>query len=161
MTEFTNDKKQPFLKKGKMVEQAFTSLFEKSNTSTSKEDQLEHWDVEFTTKVDVKGLKKVKRGDVDVNEHIHWLEIKNISGGLGSCYTGLATFVVFELKKYWVIVSKEDLQNFIKENVIKEFTEQPTLYKLYRRKGRLDVLTLVTSYDLCYISDCIIKKKIL
>lgn len=157
MSEFTKEQKQPFLKNGKLVEKAFADLFNDPKFSTPTEDQLEHWDIKFETKIDVKGLKKITRSNDETNEHIHWLEIKGITSKPGWCY-GDANFFVFELKSYWIVVSKEDIQKFIKDNVIKEFTEKPNLYKLYRRQGRLDVLTMVTSYDLCYISSTIIKK---
>jgi hypothetical protein len=154
MSEFTNEQKQPFLRGGRLVERAFASLLDNPQFSSSKEDQIEHWDVKF----DVKGLKRVKRSDSETNEHIHWLEIKGITGHDGWCY-GEADFFAFELTKYWIIVAKQDLQDFIKENVVKEFAQQPTLYKLYRRQGRQDIITMVTSYDLCFISSAILKKK--
>lgn len=154
MSGFTNEQKQPFLNKGRLVEQAFAQLLDNPKFASSAEDQLEHWDVKF----DVKGLKKIKRNDSETNEHIHWLEIKGITGKPGWAY-GEAEFFVFELQKYWVVVSRQDLQDFIAENIIKEFTQQPTLYKLYRRQGRLDIITMVTSYDLCFISSAILKKK--
>jgi len=154
MSVFTNEQKQPFLRGGRLVERAFAELLDNPKFSSSEEDQLEHWDVKF----DVKGLKKVKRSDSETNEHIHWLEVKGITGMPGWCY-GEADFFAFELQKYWVIVARQDLQDFIKENVVKEFTQQPTLYKLYRRQGRQDIITMVTSYDLCYISSAILKKK--
>lgn len=157
MAEFTNEQKQPFLRGGRLVERAFSELLSNPKFSSNEEDQIEHWDVKFETKIDVKGLKKIRRHDSEVNEHIHWLEIKNVQGKPGSCY-GEADFLAFELKNYWIIVSKLDLQNFISKNVKKEWVDKPELYKLYRRSGRKDVLTLVTSYDLCYISSNIIKK---
>jgi hypothetical protein len=154
MSEFTNEQKQPFLRGGRLVERAFAELLDNPKFSSSEEDQLEHWDVKF----DVKGLKKVKRSDSETNEHIHWLEIRGITGHDGWVY-GEADFFAFELAKYWVVVAKQDLQDLIKDNVVKEYTQQPTLYKLYNRQGRQDIITMVTSYDLCYISSAIIKKK--
>ena len=77
---------------------------------------------------------------------------------LGWVY-GKADFFSFEIQNYWVVVAKQDLQSFIAENIVKEYTTYPTLYKLYNRKGREDIITMVTSYDLCYISSAIIKKK--
>lgn len=154
MSEFKHEQKQPFLRGGRLVERAFAQLLENPKFSSEEEDQIEHWDVKF----DVKGLKKIKRSSSNVNEHLHWLEIKGITGHDGWCY-GEADFFAFELTKYWIIVAKQDLQDFIKENVVKEFTPQPILYKLYRRQGRQDIITIVTSYDLCYISSAILKKK--
>jgi hypothetical protein len=153
MYDFDKNKKSNFLKNGKLVEKFFSQHLNNPKFSSKSEDLLEHWDVKF----DVKGLKKVKRSDDNVNENIHWLEIKGITGELGWVY-GESDFFVFELEKYWVVVEKNDLQNFITENIIKEYYTAPEMYKLYRRNGRKDVITLVSSYDLCYISSAIIKK---
>ena len=154
MSEFTNKQKQPFLRGGRLVEKAFAELLNNPKFSSDTEDQLEHWDVKF----DVKGIKKVKRSDSETNEHIHWLEIKGITGMLGWVY-GKADFFSFEIQNYWVVVAKQDLQSFISENIVKEYSAYPTLYKLYSRKGRQDIITMFTYYDLCYISSAIIKKK--
>lgn len=150
---------QKFLKKGKSVEQEFANLFKNTEPSSPEQDMKEHWDVMIKYKVDVKGLKKIKRSDVDVNENIHWIELNAVSGRLGWLYSGCADYFAFELKKYWIIVEKKALQKFIAKNVTKEYTQQPTLYKLYRRNGRMDVVTMVESFDLIYISECLIAKK--
>ena len=146
-----------FLKKGKETELEFSKLFESSIQSTKEEDIRQHWDVAIDIKFDVKGLKKISRTDESVNENIHWLEIKNVNGDLGWVY-GQADYFVFETHKYWILVAKEELQTFIKENIIKEYSKTPTIYNLYTREGRKDVLTLIPTLDLCAISSRIIKK---
>jgi len=40
----------------------------------------------------------------------------------------------------------------------KERSTTPTLYKLYKREGRKDTITLVKTLDLIYIAEKIIKK---
>jgi hypothetical protein len=150
--------KQKFLKMGKEKEKEFCELFKNAIQSTEEQDINEHWDVEINSKIDVKGLKKIRRSDEDVNENIHWLEIKGITGHLGSVYAEHVEYFAFETKKYWIIVDKLELQKLISENVIKEFKEAPTAYYLYQRKDRLDVLTLVPTLDLMYIAEKIIKK---
>jgi len=151
--------KQKFLSMGKEKEKEFCELFTNAIKSTEEQDINEHWDVEIITKIDVKGLKKINRSDLDANENIHWLEIKGITGHLGSVYSEHVEYFAFETKKYWIIVDKLELQKLISENVIKEFKEVPTVYYLYQRKGRLDVLTLVPTLDLMFISEKIIKKQ--
>lgn len=147
-----------FLKSGKETEKKFSQILkEKCSFSNEQQDIHEHWDLKIVSKVDVKGLKKVRRSDSQPNENIHWIEIKNVRGDLGWLY-GDADYFAFELIDYWIVVSKEDLQNLIKEKVNKVYYDKPTLYSLYSRKGRKDVITLVKSYDLCYISSNIIKK---
>lgn len=120
-----------FLTKGKDVEKQFGSLFQNVDFATREQDMYEHFDLTVSYKIDVKGMRKVRRGDSETNEFIHWIEIKNVSGKVGSLY-GDADYFAFETKKYWIIVEKLKLQDFIKNNVIKEFTETPELYKLYR-----------------------------
>lgn len=150
--------KEKFLAIGKEKEKEFCELFANAIKSTNEQDINEHWDVEITSKIDVKGLKKIRRSDKDVNENIHWLEIKGVTGHLGSVYSEHVEYFAFETIKYWVIVDKLKLQNLISENVIKEYADEPKFYHLYKRYGRLDVLTLVPTLDLIYISEKIIKK---
>ena len=147
-----------FLKSGRVAEQEFAKLFRETEFSTKEQDIHEHWDVAIKYKIDIKGLKKINRNDADVNENIHWIEIKGVTGYLGWLYADEVDFFAFELKKYWIIVEKMALQEFIANNVIKEYIQKPTLYKLYRRQGRQDTITLVESFDLIYIAECLIKK---
>lgn len=147
-----------FLVSGKKTEEKFSELFDKTLKSTKYQDINEHWDVLINYKIDVKGLKKIKRSDDNVNENIHWVEIKNVNGNLGWLYAEETDFFAFELFKYWIIVEKIKLQKFISNNVVKEYVNEPMLYKLYRRIGRNDVITLVNSFDLVYISEKLISK---
>lgn len=149
---------QKFLKNGKSVEQEFAKIFKNTEHSTIEQDMHEHWDVMVKYKIDVKGLKKIKRSDPYVNENVHWIEIMNVNHLLGWLYSEETDFFAFELRKYWIIVEKKKLQKFIADNVIKEFTNEPALYRLYNRVGRKDILTLVESFDLVYISECLIPK---
>ena len=148
-----------YLKEGREKETLFADLFGGYTLSNKSQDIIEHWDVKIgNVKIDIKGLKKVKRSDDSVNENIHWIEIKGITGHLGWLY-GNADYFAFETVKYWVIVKKETLQEYIKEHTIKEWVKYPTINKLYNRNERKDVITLVSTLDLFYISDSIIMKK--
>ena len=148
-----------YLEEGKNKEIKFAELFNLYDLSNKLQDLYEHWDVKINgKKFDIKGLKKTKRSDSDTNENIHWIEIKGITGKLGWLY-GDADYFAFETLDYWIIVDKTKLQDYIKTNTIKEYTEHPTINKLYQRKNRLDILTIIKTLDLCYISDSILKKK--
>ena len=148
-----------YLEEGKNKEIKFAELFNLYDLSNKLQDLYEHWDVKINgKKFDIKGLKKTKRSDSDTNENIHWIEIKGITGKLGWLY-GDADYFAFETLDYWIIVDKTKLQDYIKTNTIKEYTEYPTINKLYQRKNRLDILTIIKTLDLCYISDSILKKK--
>ncbi len=159
MGAISENDKLAFLKKGKEAEMEFAKLFSDAVPTTESEDIYDHIDIKINASVDIKKMKKTKRSDAEVNEYIHWIEIKGITGHDGWAY-GEADFFSFELKDYWIVVSKEDLIKFISENIKKEWVKTPgdALYKLYRREGRQDIITLVTSFDLCYISTRIIKK---
>jgi hypothetical protein len=155
---FTEKDKIAFLRKGKDVELEFASLFKDALSTSQEEDIKDHVDVKISIGVDVKGLKKINRVDESVNENFHWVEIKNVQGKDGWLY-GKADFFAFEIKDYWIIVGREDLQKFIADKCKKKtWTNKPDLYTLYRRVGRKDIITMITSYDLCYISTAIIKK---
>lgn len=123
------------------------------------QDMVEHWDVEIDKlKYDVKGLKNINRNDLAYNENFHFIEIKNVKNDLGWLY-GKADRFSFELLHYWVVVDKTKLQDFIKNHVDKtQLVTKPELYKLYRRKHRQDLITIVTSYDLCYLSSFMLSK---
>lgn len=147
-----------YLKNGKDKELLFANLFSSYSLSDKKTDIIKHYDVTIgNIRIDVKGLKKVNRWDNDVNENIHWIEIKGITGHLGWLY-GEADCFAFETFDYWVLVSKERLQEFIKTRTIKEWVKEKELYKLYQRPNKQDVITLVKTIDLCFISDAIIIK---
>ena len=147
-----------YLKNGKDKELLFANLFSSYSLSDKKTDIIKHYDVTIgNIRIDVKGLKKVNRWDNDVNENIHWIEIKGITGHLGWLY-GEADYFAFETFDYWVLVSKERLQEFIKTRTIKEWVKEKELYKLYQRPNKQDVIILVKTIDLCFISDAIIIK---
>ena len=150
-----------FLIKGRRVEDVFAELINADFRSTKEQDIYEHWDVgKGNYKFDVKGLKKIARTDDEVNENFHWVEIKNVLGRGGWCFSGKADFIVFETFDYFICVKKENLQELIKEKVVKDYVDDPykALYGLYQRKNRKDVLTLVKTLDLMAISSKILKK---
>lgn len=157
--DMLQDTIKEFLKAGKLKEAEFAQLFDKVTTSSKEQDMQEHWDLELSLKVDVKSLKKIKRSDNDVNENFHWVEIRGVKDK-GWLYGGCASIFAFETLDYWVIVEKEQLKKLIKDKVQKIYVTEQTeaVYKLYRRKDRQDILTLVKTIDLMKISYCVINK---
>ena len=141
---------------GKRKEVEFSKFFKKVKEATMEEDIHEHWD--FCVKYDVKMIKRKKR-DQDYDENIHWVELKNVNGDKGWLY-GEADYFSFEIIDYWIVVKREDLAKFITEKCAqKQWSNSPSLYKLYQRNGRKDVITMVKTIDLMYISADIVKKK--
>jgi hypothetical protein len=145
---------------GKLSELEFSKLFDSVNFADKFSDIYEHWDIKIETKIDVKSIKKESREDLSYNENFHWVEILNVNGDKGWVYSEFVDYFAFETFDYFIIVEKEKLQNFIKEKVKKEYVNstRQALYKLYRRKDRKDLISLVKTIDLIYICDKIIKK---
>ena len=148
-------------KKFQEVERKFAGaldMFNKVSFSSTNQDIYEHWDVKIDIKIDVKAMKRVNREDSDLNEDIHYIEIKNVHGQKGWLY-GEADYFAFEMKDYYVIVSKIKIQEMIADKCKDKIKcAKPTLYQLYSREGRNDMMTLVKTVDLIFISDKMIKK---
>lgn len=131
--------------------------------ATEYEDIYGHWDLEVTDsdyfigKVDVKALKKRRRSDPSVDASIHWVELQNVNGGAGWLF-GLADNIAFETLTEWLIVSRTALIDALKSNIYKEFVDTPEIYRMYRRKGRNDVIVLVPTKDLKILSNLEIPK---
>jgi hypothetical protein len=142
-----------FFKLGKKKEKEFSEFFKNVGFSDKESDMIEHWDVEIKLKTDVKSLKRIKRSDVEPNEFYHYVELKNVKGELGWLY-GEADLFAFETNEYWVLVDKNDLQDFIAKKTVKSFVKNPdeSLHCLYRREGRKDVITMVKTLDLMKIA---------
>lgn len=137
----------------------FASMFNNIVASTEEEDIKEHWDVKLEIKVDVKSLKRINRVDIETNEFYHFIELKNVHGKLGWLY-GNADYFAFETNQYWVIVNKEVLQRFIAMKVAKKkvTSVDESLYCLYTRDKRKDVITMVKTIDLMVLATEILEK---
>ena len=148
-------------KKFQAVERKFAGaldMFNKVSFASRDEDIFDHWDVKIDIKIDVKAMKKINREDSEPNENIHYVEIKNVHGYKGWLY-GDADYFAFEMKDYYVMVSKIKLQAMIADKCKDKIKcARPTLYQLYYREGRNDMMTLVKTVDLIFISDKMIEK---
>ena len=143
------------LRVGKQKEQEFARFFSNVSEATTEQDMKEHWDL--NVRYDVKMIRRKTRGG-DFDENIHWVELMNVHGDTGWLY-GQADYFAFEVEDYWISVAKVDLQKFIEEKCKeKVWSDVPSLYLLYRRSGRKDIITLVKTIDLMYISSSIIRK---
>lgn len=152
----SEQEKIKFLTQSQEVKEKFESLFKEEKFQ--KIEAKNSIEIKIPMNFEIKSLKKLKRNDVEPNENFHWIELKNVLGKSGWLY-GETNFFAFETKDYWIIVSKENLQKFIAEKCKdKTWVNEPILYKLYRRKDRKDIITLVTTFDLCYICTLMLKK---
>lgn len=146
-----------YVSEGKKVEQQFAQLFNRVAYANEQQDMYDHWDVELQTRVDVKGMRKIRRTDDAPTEDYQWIELKNVTGKPGWLF-GQADLFAFETARLWVLVDKQRLQDFTKSVLIKQIKPEPTLYYLYQRKGRQDMLVLVKTLDLCGIASRLVHK---
>lgn len=150
-----------FYSDGKEKEREFASHFDNVKFANKNADMHEHWDLMIDGfKYDVKGIKKVRRIDLETNEFYHQVEIYNGDGKTG-WVNGEADFFAFETKNYWVVVGKLKLQELVRTKIAKSvWVENPDecLYCNYQRKGKKDRITLVKTIDLMAIADRIITK---
>lgn len=151
-----------FLSDGKRKEKEFVDLVSKNHHElvypTTEQDINEHWDIQINNvRFDIKGLKKISRSDAHFNSSIHWIEIKNVHGKSGWLY-GMADYISFETNDSWLIVKRSNLIKMVEDKLIMVFTDAPQPYKMYSRKGRHDVLTIVPIEDLKGIKTREVKK---
>lgn len=120
--------------------------------SPIRENMIEHWDFKISKDyheylVDVKGHKRVARWDDAASDNWTWIEIKNNAGYPGWLYATKADFIAFQQKDMFHFVTPEVLRNWLEWRVDlnSEFVTNPqdARYRLYQRKGRKDVLTLI------------------
>lgn len=145
---------------GQRAEWRFAELLIKPEFSTPEQDMTEHWDVMDVNgyKYDVKAMKRWRRENPEPTDCMHYVELRNVHGELGWLY-GEADYIVFETRRYWIVVKRRTLMAFIEGATEKnERSDEPAVYKLYQRTGRKDLMTLVPTVDLLAISETTIKK---
>jgi len=148
--------------RGRKAEEEFARLIPGCRKATEQEDIFKHFDLmtEEGETYDVKALKAVKRGGM-YQEGYHYVEIKNVNGDLGWMY-GDADYIAFECWDYFIVVDRFKLKMFVESRVEKKFVTNPELavYRLYTRKGRSDVVTLVKALDIIAFCDGTIAHKL-
>jgi hypothetical protein len=149
-------------KDGKKTEYAFTEYLENleevdfTKEATKSQDMKEHWDLEVTFKdktshkYDVKGIRKVQRYSTK-DDTIHWVELKNVAGNKG-WIDGKASHIVFETFTEWIVITPFQIKELLREKIPYpiEYVQKAkdALYKLYTRKDRKDLITMVLTEDL-------------
>ena len=118
--------------------------------SSNDEDIHEHWDFKVNNSlVDVKGLKKTSRSDNDFNHDETWIEFQNVRGNKG-WIKGKADFIAFERMDYFLITRRIDLLEWCRSKIKDLYlVSQPNqaLYRLYQRKGRKDIISIIKIKD--------------
>ncbi|KXK16050.1 MAG: hypothetical protein UZ14_CFX002000086 [Chloroflexi bacterium OLB14] len=86
-----------------------------------------------------------------------WIELHSVrKNNKGWLYAGKADLIAFELSKSFIIVERVELINLVEKLVdfeSKVSSAKDALYKVYSRKDRYDVLTMIKSADLAGIKN--------
>lgn len=163
---FTKNSRNRFDKKdslelGRRAEDAFARLAIqhgfKVTASSGKENIDEHIDYVIerdgkSHKVDVKSIKRKSRGDKELQDEFLWIELYSVrKDNKGWLYDGKADVIAFELKESFIIVDRLELIVLVEKLVdfeAKVSSSKEALYKVYSRKDRFDLLTMIRSKDL-------------
>ena len=145
---------QKTFEEGQKIEDKFAEMAKSRGYiveySTKEQDINEHWDLsisaeEKTYKVDVKGKRASDRSGKTVST-ITWLEIHGVNkGNQGWLFGAKSDYIAFELDNGFILFKTEDLRQYCIKYVELIVVKNPhdAINKLYRRDGRLDVLTKV------------------
>jgi hypothetical protein len=127
----------------------------KVSASSSDENIHAHWDYliekdEAAFKVEVKSKKRIQRNEDKSQNDFIWVEIRNVRGETGWLF-GQADLIAFEKEKTFLIVKKPDLLKTVNKKVdlvAKVKNPKDAIYKIYKREGRKDKLTLLPMNDI-------------
>lgn len=120
--------------------------------ATKEQDIDEHWDFLLSKpskqyKIDVKARKRISRQDETVQDEWLWIELHGVrQNDAGWLFGGNADLIAFETTDSFVIISKTELEEIVRKYVStkeKAATAEEAKYKIYSRKGRHDIITLV------------------
>lgn len=124
--------------------------------SSSYEDQREHWDFKIKLKsgeerkIDVKAMRRMRRGDENGQDFYFPVEFANVAGRPGWIY-GQATHIAFEVKKGFLVVPRLEYlvlaEKLVNRCAFVDRADQ-AVYKCYTREGRSDVFAWIKRGDL-------------
>ena len=168
---FTKNSRNRFDKKdslelGRRAEDTFARLAIqhgfKVSPASKKGNIDEHFDYVMerdgkSHKVDVKSLKRRSRGDKELQDEFLWIELHGVrKDDAGWLYGGKADLIAFELIKSFRLVDRLDLIELVVKLMdfeAKVSSPKDALYKVYSRKDRPDLLTMIKSDDLLKITN--------
>ncbi len=148
---------------GNISENLFVSVAENNGflvKESSKNDNIfNHIDFYLTKdnikiSFDVKGQKRKNRHDKNKSNEIVWVELKNVKGKNGWLY-GKQDYVAFEFDNEFIIVKREHLKKYIEKTIdfSSPLVKNPSMAykKLYQRKNRKDLITIINKSDLLLV----------
>lgn len=153
--------KKDSLELGRRAEDSFARLAVKHGfkvtASSEKENIDEHFDYVIerdgkSHKVDVKSIKRKSREDKELQDKFLWIELHGVrADDRGWLYDGKADLIAFELADSFRIVDRIELTALVEHLVnfdAKVSSPKDALYKVYSRKSRPDLLTMLKSEDI-------------
>jgi hypothetical protein len=139
--------------------------------STFREDVEDKVDLKQTVTYQCKSLGRILREHPLKAEYFKWVELYNVHGDGGTMLSDV-DFVVYELEKYYLVISRSLLFSFLKgrirfkevlkrseiEDAIASSTLSEVCYRPYTRKGRQDTLILIPTLDLIFCGGSLIER---
>ena len=152
--------KKDSLELGERAEGLFATMARKLGwqvSPSSRDENIdEHWDFQIAKgeenfKVEVKSAKRVDRSDNGIQFNFTWVEIHGVRPKDTGWLFGKADLIAFERESAFIFVKRLDLLKVVNNKVnlvAKVDNPRDALYKIYRRDGRKDKLTLLPSSDI-------------
>ena len=152
--------KKDSLELGEQAENVFVLLAVRLGwkvlASTQRENIDEHWDYliekeDAAFKVEVKSKKRITRGNKGTQHELTWVELHGVRPKDPGWLFGRADLIAFEKQNSFILVKKADLLAIVnkKVNLVAKVSEPAdAVYKIYRRAGRKDKLTLLPMDDI-------------
>jgi hypothetical protein len=142
---------------GELAEEKFVQLFKNNgftvNKTDYKDDKYNHFDYTVEKdgdikKIEVKAAKKDDRNDAKPSFEITWIELKGIKGYSGWLY-GKADYFAFEQKDGFILSTRKDIVELILRKLVdNNFERGKSVYQIYNREGREDILVKILFDDL-------------
>ena len=148
------------LELGQKAEDIFTKIATKRGweiePASSTENIDDHSDYRIQKdnelyKVEVKGKKRIGRGDANPQEEFVWIELHGVRIHDAGWLFGKADLIAFQMNSTFRIVKRLDLVVLVCKLIdYRSQVNSPrdALYKTYSRAGRSDMLTLLRCEDL-------------
>jgi hypothetical protein len=124
---------------------------------SSRDENIDgHWDFHISKdqenfKIEVKSAKRIDRNDSNIQFEHTWVEIHGVRPKDTGWLFGKADLIAFERESSFIFVKRLELLAVVNKKVnlvAKVDNPRDALYKIYRRDGRKDKLTLLPSSDI-------------
>jgi hypothetical protein len=102
-------------------------------------------------KVEVKSRKRISRDDHGIQSELTWIELHGVRPKDTGWLFGKADLIAFEKESSFILVKKFDLLTIVNKKVdlvAKVRDPKDAIYKIYKREGRKDKLTLLPMKDI-------------